>query len=130
MARHVGRKILIKRDTDPIAAARSKTITINSEPIDVTTADDSGFRTLLEDPATRSLDLSVEGVFEDDDLLELLADGSSPLIEALTIEFESGASITGNFRFNNFVVTGAHDDAATFTCEIQSTGSWTFTGAA
>lgn len=128
MARHAGRKIIITRDGSPIAAGRSKTITINNEPIDVTTDDDDGFRTLLEDPATRSVDLSIEGVMEDDVLLAAAAD-AGPFIETVSITFDSGAVLSGEFRFNSLAITGEHDGATTFTAEMQSTGAYTFTPA-
>jgi predicted secreted protein len=129
MARHAGRNIIISREATPIAAGRSKTITINSEPIDVTTDDDAGFRTLLEDPATRSVDLSIEGVMEDDVLLALAADDADPFIGTIEITFDSGAVLAGEFRFNSLAITGEHDGAATFTAEMQSTGAFTFTPA-
>ncbi len=128
MASNVGRKLIIKRDGSTIAGVRTKSVTINNEAIDVTTDDDSGYRTLLEEPGQKQIDLSVEGLTKDDALLQAAAEGTT-LIEAYTIEFPSGATITGDFRFNNLEMGAEYNAAITFTAEIQSTGSYSYTAA-
>jgi len=128
MASNVGRKLLIKRDGTTIAGVRTKSVTINNEAIDVTTDDDSGYRTLLEEPGQKQIDLSVEGLTKDDALLQSAAEGTT-LIDAYTIEFPSGATITGDFRFNNLEMGAEYNAAITFTAEIQSTGSYSYTAA-
>mgnify|MGYP006445191117 CR=1 FL=1 len=128
MAKNVGRNFVIKRAGTTIAAARTKTITINNEAIDVTTDDDSGFRTLLEEPGQKQIDLSVEGLTDNDDLISKAANGTS-LIDTYTLEFPSGATIEGDFRFNSLEVGAEYNAAATFTAEIQSTGAYTYTAA-
>lgn len=128
MAANVGRQLVIKRGGSTVAGVRTKSVTINNEAIDVTTDDDTGYRTLLEEPGQKQIDLSVEGLTKDDNLLQSAADGTT-LIEAYTIEFPSGATITGDFRFNNLELGAEYNAAITFTAEIQSTGSYTFTAA-
>jgi len=128
MASNVGRKLIIKRDGTTIAGVRTKSVTINNEAIDVTTDDDSGYRTLLEEPGQKQIDLSVEGLTKDDALLQSAAEGTT-LIDAYTIEFPSGATITGDFRFNNLEMGAEYNAAITFTAEIQSTGSYSYTAA-
>lgn len=128
MAYNVGRKMVVKRDGTKIASVRTKTMTIANEAIDITDDDDSGYRTLLEDPAQKQIDLSVEGLTSDDVLIDKAANGTT-LIEAYTLELPSGATITGDFRFNNLEIGAEYNAAVTFTAEIQSTGSYTFTAA-
>lgn len=129
MAANVGRKLLVKRNGVTIAGARTKSMTINNEPIDVTTDDDSAFRTLLEEPGQKNIDLSVEGLTKDDDLKQAAIEGTT-LIEAYTIEFPSGATVDGDFRLNNLELGAEYNAAITFTAEIQSTGAYTYTAAA
>lgn len=126
MAKNVGRKLLIKKAGTNIAAARTKTMTINNEAIDVTTDDSSGFRTLLETPGQQQIDLSVEGLTDDNTLIEAAANGTA-LIDTYTIEFPDGATISGDFRFNNLEVGAEYNAAMTFTAEIQSTGAYSYT---
>lgn len=127
MAAQIGRKLKIKRDDTVIAGVQTRSITINNEPVDVTTDDSEGFRELLEDSATRSIDLSVEGLTKDTTLIQHAIDGDG-LIESYEIEFEdTGDTITGSFRLNNMEIGAEHEGARTFTAELQSTGEFTFT---
>lgn len=128
MAKAPGRQLTIDRNGTKIAAVQSKSITLNNEPIDVTSDDDTGFRTLLEESATRQLDLSVEGVTADDTLITAAAQGST-LIETYTVNLPSGATISGDFRFNSLELGAPVSEAITFTAEIQSTGEFTFSAA-
>ncbi len=128
MAANVGRKLLVKRNGATIAGARTKSVTVNNEPIDVTTDDDSGYRTLLEAPGQQQIDLSVEGLTKDDALKQAAIEGTT-LIEPYTIEFPSGATVEGDFRLNNIELGAEYNAAITFTAEIQSTGAYTYTAA-
>ena len=129
MAKQVGRKLIIKRGTTAIAGVRTKSLTIGNEPIDITTDDDSGFRTLLEDSAQSQIDMSVEGLTDDYVLLDI-AMGESTFIDTYTVTFPSGAEVTGSFRFNSFEMGAEYNGAITFTAEIHSTGEYTYTPAA
>lgn len=128
MSSQSGRKLLLKRDTAVIAGLRTKSMTVNNEPIDVTTDDDNGYRTLLEDSATKSIDISFDGLTKDETLIEHAVTGAG-LIEAYTIEFPYGGSITSDFRLNNLEISGEHEDAVEFSGELQSTGEFTYTAA-
>lgn len=129
----VGRNLTLAYPTGtPIAGVRTKSLTIDSSAIDVTTDDDSGIRQLLEAPGQHQIDLSVEGLLQDDDLLEQIIDGTL-FIQELTVTwpFAGGtpATLVGDFRFNNFEVTGEYQDAVTFSATLQSTGAFVFTPA-
>lgn len=126
MASQIGRLLVVKRGSTAIAGVRTKSLTFGSEAIDVTTDDDSGKRTLLEASGTESIDMSVEGLTKDENLLAIPAGGGTR-IEAYTIELPWGGSITGDFRLNSVELGAEYTDAVTFTAEIQSTGSWTYT---
>jgi TP901-1 family phage major tail protein len=128
MASEIGRKLVVKRDGTTVAGVRTKSVTINNEAVDITTDDDTGYRTLLEESGQKQIDMSVEGLTKDDTLIEKATSGTS-LIENYTIELPSGATITGSFRFNNLEVGAEYNEAITFTSEFQSTGSFTFNAA-
>jgi TP901-1 family phage major tail protein len=127
MAKATGRELIIKRSGTKIAAVTSKTVTINNEAIDVTNDDDAGYRTLLEASGMRSVDIAVEGVYDGDDLIAVAAAASPTLITADTVQFPSGATITGNFRFNDIETSGEHDGRVEFSANLQSSGTFTFT---
>ena len=132
MAEASGRKLTISISPDgiapyvAIASVRSKTITINNEQIDITTDDSDAWRTLLEEPSVRSVDLSVSGVTDDDDLMSAIMIGTSSVVhEFVEIDYNSEFTLTGKFALNNLTYTGEHADAATFEASLQSSGAVT-----
>ena len=132
MAAIVGRKVLFAPTSTGITVigARSKSLTINSEAIDITSDDDSGFRTLLSgDAAMQSFDISIEGVLKDSDLLESIASGSVSL-DGYTITLTGIGSFAGNFHMTSVALGAPYNEAVTFSATIQSSGEFTFTPAA
>lgn len=127
MAAISGRKVRIKRGATAIAGARSDSLTINNEPIDITEKDDAGWRKYLADVGVRSIDCEVEGILEDSTFLALAVGTASSLLEAYTLEVDTIGDFTGNFYLVSFAVTGEQADATTFTATIQSSGTITFT---
>lgn len=126
MAAISGRKLRIKRGSTAIAGARTDSITINNEPIDITSKDDAGWRTYLADAGVRSLDCEVQGVTTDSTFLALAVGTASALLEAYTLEVLGIGSFSGNFYLASFALTGEQADAVTFTATIQSSGAITF----
>lgn len=111
----------------PVTGMRTKTVTINNEPIDITSDDDSGFMTYLdEDPATRSIEMSVEGITKDDELIALASAGGSELISEYTLAFEGLGSFTGDFHIGSLELGANYNEAVTFSCTIRSSGSFTW----
>ena len=130
----VGRALIFEYPTGTaIASVRTKSFTVDSSAIDVTTDDDAGIRTLLEAAGQHQIDMSVEGLLANDSLLEQIVSGTL-FIQELTIKFPftfttTQATIVGDFRFNNFESSGEYQDAITFSATLQSTGTFTFTAA-
>lgn len=129
MAASAGRELLIKKGVSVIAGVRTKTVTINGEPIDITSDDDSGFRTLLASAGLRSIDLSVEGVTKDATLRAIVAGSSSQLLTDITVEYPNGDTIEGDFYLVNIEESGEYQDALTFSASLQSSGAFVYTPA-
>ena len=127
MSAATGRSLIIKRNSVKIAAVVTKSIAINNEPIDITNDDDDGFRALLEDSGTRSIDISVEGVHKDDAMLTAASAVAPMLIDDMDIVFPSGLTISGDFRMNNYEDSGESAGRVQFSATFQSTGAWTVT---
>jgi predicted secreted protein len=104
-------------------------MTINNEPIDITDKDDSGWRTMLADVGVRSIDADVEGVVTDGTFLALAVGTASALLEAYTIDVSGIGAFTGSFMFTSIALGGEQADAVTFTANIQSSGTITYTPA-
>lgn len=130
MSALVGRKVYIRKGSGSpqvlVAAARTKSLTMNGAPIDISSDDDSGYRTLIEtDAATRSLDMSIEGVTKNADFLNQLASGN--FVDDYEIEIQGVAIINGSFFLTSCAINAPYNEATTFTAELQSTGSFTVT---
>lgn len=128
----VGRKVTFTPVSvgSPIAGMRTKTITINNEPIDITSDDDLGWRTLLEsDPALRSIDIAVEGVTKDGDLIAIAAGGGDQLVEEYALTFEGIGTFTGDFYIGTMELGAPYNEAVTFSTTISSTGVMNYTPA-
>ena len=129
MPANVGRNLKIKRGGTVIAAVRNKSLSMAGEPIDITSDDDSGFRTLLAEAGQRSIDMSVEGVTKDSVLRTAMLSGSSLLLTDITVEWPNGDGLSGDFFLNSLEESGAYNDAVTFSGSLQSSGEYTFTPA-
>jgi predicted secreted protein len=120
MAKQLGRKVIIKIGGVAISAARTKNLTINNEPVNVTTDGDDGIQTLLNEAGEKAVSVSVEGIGDQSALVDIAL--GDDLVEA--IEFDYGTfSITGDFFQASYTEGQPYNDAITFTAEYQSTGA-------
>lgn len=124
MAAAKGRSLLVKKGITVLAGMRTKGVALNGEPIDVTTDDDGGWRTLLADVGTMTVDLSIEGITKNDTLRALIAaGGTSLMLTDITVEFPDGHGFSGNFFLNSLEETGTYNEAITFSGSLQSSGT-------
>lgn len=137
MVAAAGRKLRIKYDpgTGPvvIAGARTDTISVANEQINITDKDDAGVQTLLDDIGTQSMTISCEGVLKNSTLMELAIDaGEGTSLHDFELDFIGLGTITaaGGFFFSSFEATGAEGtDPTTFSSSLTSSGAITFTAA-
>lgn len=132
MTAFVGRKAVLSQGSPlvAIAALRTKTMTMANEPVDVTSDDDAGFRKLLADPGNKTLDISVEGVAKDVasfSALLTLATSGTDILDSFSLLFPGIGTIAGEFVVSSFEVGAPYNEAATFSCTLQSAGAYTFT---
>lgn len=135
MTAFVGRKAILSQGSPlaAVAALRTKTMTMANEPVDITSDDDVGFRALLADPGNKTLDISVEGVAKDVasfTALLTLATSGTDILDAFSLLFPGIGTMAGNFVVSSFEVGAPYNEAATFSCSLQSAGAYTFTPAA
>lgn len=110
-----------------IAGCQSKTITINNEPIDITSDDDSGYRTLLGTAGVRSVDISLEGVTKDATLIAAASAASPTLLKSYEIVIDGVGTLAGSFYAVNVELGAPTGDATTFSMSLQSSGTFTWT---
>ena len=130
MAKSAGRDFVVKKSSTAIAAVRTKSVTWNGTPIDVTNDDDDGATTYLADAfASTTLELSVEGITDDDVLSDLAFGGtdSDKFLSDITIERANGDAISGDFVLTNYAENGQYQEATTFTATLVRNGAHTWT---
>lgn len=131
----IGRLLLVKKGATKLAGLRTKSISFAGEAVDITNDDDDGFRTLLAEAGTKTLDLSVDGVAKDELIQDIVLGGGSLMLTDITIDFplrsgdSAAASIAGDFFLSSFEQSGTYNDSVTFSASLQSSGEWTYTAA-
>lgn len=123
-----GRSVRISRAGSNIVGARTDSVTINNEPLDITDKDDAGWRTMLNDVGLRSVSCEVEGVLKD---ATLLSDGvgtaSSALLKECVVTISGIGTLTGDFYLNSVQIGAEQADVVTFTATLESGESMTAT---
>ena len=132
MANTAGRDFVVKKNGTVIASVRSKGMTSNKTPIETTNDDDDGDVSYLSGVfATKALEITVEGLTDDDVLSDIAlsnTDADAHLSD-LTLERANGDVVSGNFILTNYTETGAYQEATTFSATFVRNGAHTFTPA-
>lgn len=116
----LGRKVSIKIDGSVIAAARTKSLTINNETINITADGDDGIARYLTEAGEKSVEISVDGLMVDDALLTK-ALGSD--ISAVIIFTYPTYTITGTFVMPSYGEGLPYNEAITFNASFSSSGA-------
>lgn len=137
MAEFIGRKAVLDKAGTAVAGVTSTGVTVNGSAVDITTNDDSGWRTLLSDAGVKSVDFAISGISNDLDFIKALISGTD-MQDTYTLTFPpeaddntvTGATITGTFNLVSVSMTGANAEGTTFEATLQSSGAITFTDGA
>lgn len=128
MPAKAGRKVLFYwkelADTEYTQATglTAKSVSLANEPIDITSDDDNGFRTSLDDVSgSRSADFKLSGVIKDQTLLAKVALEASIDIR---IVFPGIAHIDCEARFTSAELAAEIEDSAKFDYSFASSGSF------
>jgi predicted secreted protein len=134
MTKLAGRKIEIYKGTGisraRVAGARADSINFNNGAIDITDKASDGWQTLLNDASVRSVGMTVEGLLDGPSLIAAALGDTTDLIDDYEIDIDGIGIVSGEFHFSSLQTGAPHDDAATFTATIASSGEITFTAAA
>ena len=128
-----GRDMLLKRGASPvlIAGVRTKSISINGEPIDVSNDDDAAVRTLMAEPGQVTVEISVSGIAKDDTLLtESLS--KTDRVDNTVFEWPgstANGTLTGDFFLASYSESGEYMGAVTFDATLQSAGDVAYVAA-
>ena len=135
MAAQKGSDVLIKIESATpgtfvtVGGMRSKSISLNSETVDVTDSDSSNkWRELLADAGIKSATITGSGVFKDSASEE---DVRSSFFTQAFNEFvfiiPDFGTIDGPFQVSAIDYSGEHNGEATFSMTFESAGELTFT---
>lgn len=119
MPEMLGREVEISVGGVVIAEARTKTLTINNTAIDITTDGDDGIQRILSKPGKKSVDLSVEGLTNDDTMLA--ASLGDNLLEDVVLDYGT-FTLTGSFFQSSYSEGMPHEEAKTFSASYMSSG--------
>lgn len=133
MAARVGRQVELEfggdSPGDTILGARETSLELNGEPIDITSGENDGVRTLMANTSAEDqINVSVSGVTKNDFLKEHWFDGTRT--QVLTLTYPDGATLTGTFFMSSYSEGEPYNDASTFEASFQNSGTVTFTPAA
>ena len=138
MTAQKGKDLLLKLDIDgtgtftTIAGLRTKTFTVNSESVDITTSESAGrWRELLDSAGTQHARLSGAGIFKnaasDAALRQLTFSGA---IRAWQIVVPGFGIIAGPFQISTLEFSGNHHAEVAFNISLESAGEIVFTAQA
>lgn len=125
MAAKLGRTAALTWGGSAIGGVKEKGVTINGSAVDITDDNDSGWRTLLTVPGSRSVDITVSGVTKTDALKQDVFNGTTT--KALTLTYTDGGVLSGTFYLDPYEDTGPMDDAITYSATFSSSGAVTYT---
>lgn len=111
-----------------IGGVRVTNMTINNNPVDITNVLSDGFREMLPDGGTQSVDVSLEGVVVDDAAFQtFLAQAHDRTLVYHRFSFADAGVILAKFAVNSHQYGAPHDGAQTFSSSLGSSGTVSFT---
>jgi len=133
MAGFNGRALTIDWSATTLAGVRTRGLSITNDYVDVTTDDDSGWRTLLADPGLRSVEVTAGGITTDEVMLAEIMQANiaaTVLVVNLPTSLTTPGDLTGNFLISGFETNGDHDGEVEFSLTLMSTGAVVYTASA
>ena len=135
MAAQKGKDLLLKVDSTgtgvftTVAGMRSRTLSLNSETVDITHAESAGrWRELLEGAGSKTARVTGSGVFKDaasDALIRAYVfNGTIRNWQVLIPDF---GVVEGPFQISSMDFNGKHDGEVTFDLTLESAGELLFT---
>lgn len=113
---------------DQILGVREKGVELNGDPIDLTSDEDAGQRTLLANTSAEDqVNLSVSGVTKDTRLKQAWHSGDRTQI--CRLDYPDGSSLSGTFFLSSYSESETYNDASTFEASLMNSGAVTYTPA-
>ena len=127
-----GSAVLIKKGTSAsgtaIAGLRTHTLTLNSETVDVTTADNTNrWRELLAATGIKTMSISGSGVLaESATHSTLVSDFIAQTADAYGVVLSTLGTFNGNFQLTQFESNGEYNGEENYSITLESAGDITW----
>lgn len=128
-----GAAILIQKGSGggvvTIGGIRTKTFTLNSETVDVTTADDSNrWRQLLAATGIKNMAVSGSGIIKDTAAQQQsVTDFAAQTVDTYTLTVPGIGTFVGGFQISQLQIGGAYNGESTLDISMESGADITFT---
>lgn len=120
-----GNTIALAWNSAPVLGVQEKDLELNGAPIDITSDENSGWRTLLAVSGQDEVNITVSGVAKDNILKTDWFAGTRTRTASFT--YPDGGVITGTFYLASFKEKAPYKDAMTFDATLNSSGPVTYT---
>lgn len=135
MVAQLGRAYLLKINTTSstyvtIGGIQEPSMTINNDPVDVTSADDVGIRNLLQGAGVTSVQIKCSGIYVNDtaaDLVRSTALTNTHKLFQLVIPGSASKTIAGTFMIASFEDSASFKESGKFSFTLESAGAVTIT---
>lgn len=123
-----GKLLLVKVGANTVTEARTTSLKINNELVDVTNKGSSGWRESLDGAGIASMSMSLEGTWTNSTAGQALRDYAiSGDQETVVITDGNGDEYEGLFVVTSFEMSGDYNTAQMWTATLESSGVITFT---
>lgn len=120
MAEILGRKVTVTVGTDVIATARTTSLAINNEAVNITSAGDDGIRRIMAEAGEKSIEITLDGLYTDSSLMDVALNGT--LIQDVVLDYDT-YTLTGDFFLSSYNEGQPYNEAVTFSATLMSTGA-------
>ena len=106
-----------------VAGMRTTQMSVNGEPVNVTSKDSGGWRELLSGGGVRSVSVAASGIFTGS-VAEVRVRGSalSGLLDDYELSFESGERMRGRFLVTRLDYSGDYNGERNYAMSLESSG--------
>ncbi|MDR2099556.1 MAG: phage tail protein [Campylobacteraceae bacterium] len=137
----MGRAVAVKIGTVYVATARTKSLTINNEAVDITSDGDKGIQRMLARAGQKGVEISIEGLEDlsatalNSSLFKFALDNGTcgtSLLKAVSFEFyltncnngtnEPDFILSGDFFLASYQQSHGYNEAVTFSASFNSSG--------
>ena len=106
-----------------IAGLRTTQMTVNGEPVAITSKDSGGWRQLLSGAGVRSVSVSGAGAFTGSEAeLRMKSHALGGVVDAYELSFEGGERMQGDFLVVRLDYSGDYNGERSYTLSLESSG--------